>query len=138
MFLVHDKPRVNDDDNLIERTLADPPRGFGPIIERYKDAVFGVSLARLRNFHDAEDVTQQVFLEAFERLGALKDHDRLGAWLRSIAIHQSINHLKRKRRSVDWESVDEPEDTGPSPEAYTERRELRRQLLGAIGELSKV
>jgi DNA-directed RNA polymerase specialized sigma24 family protein len=59
--------------------LADPPAGFGPIIERYKDAVFGVSLARLRNFHDAEDVSQQVFIEAFERLSDLNDPDKLDA-----------------------------------------------------------
>ena len=36
---------------LVEAALVDPPRNFGPIIEQYKNAVFGVSLARLRNFH---------------------------------------------------------------------------------------
>ena len=122
-----------NDKELVTSALADPPGGFGPIIERYKDAVFGVSLARLRNFHDAEDISQQVFIEAFERLPDLKDPERLGPWLRTIAIHRSINHLKREKRVIDLESVPDPPDGGPTPEENLERAELRQQLLVSIG-----
>jgi DNA-directed RNA polymerase specialized sigma24 family protein len=43
------------------------------------DAVFGVVLSRLRNFHDAEDLTQATFLEAFQGLERLRDPGRLPA-----------------------------------------------------------
>lgn len=79
---------------LVANALTNGPQAFAPIIERYKDAVFGVALSRLRNFHDAEDLTQTTFVEAFDAIARLKEPDRLGAWLRTIAIHRCINFLK--------------------------------------------
>ena len=71
------------DEELCEAALAGEVAAFGLIVERYQDAVFGIALARVRNFHEAEDIAQQVFVQAFERLEDLKEPSRLGAWLRS-------------------------------------------------------
>ena len=127
-----------DNAALVARALDGGPGSFGPIVVRYKDAVFGVALARLRNFHDAEDLTQNTFVEAFDRLRDLKDPQRLGAWLRSITIHRCINLLKRRDRIVDFEAVDEPAAESPSPEADFERKRLRERVMEAIGRLSRV
>ena len=109
---------------------------FAAIVHRYKDAVFGVALARVRNFHDAEDLTQATFLEALTGLGRLREPGRLGAWLRSIAVHRSINHVKGRGRRVDLGAVAEPADDGPTPQAQVEQAELRGRVLHAIGRLS--
>ena len=69
---------MGDDAALVTAALADGPEALGPITERYQEGVFGIALARLRNLHDAEDVAQGVFVEAFERLDRLKDPCRLG------------------------------------------------------------
>lgn len=129
---------VKDDAALVEEALASGPEAFTPIIERYKDAVFGVALARLRNFHDAEDTTQQAFIEAYERLDRLKDPSRLGAWLRSIAIHRSLNHLRGRGRFVNIEDIEESAEDGLTPQVELERHELRERVMAAIGRLSKV
>jgi len=126
----------SDNTTLVEMALSGGPQAFGPIIERYKDAVFGVALSRLRNFHDAEDMTQSAFVEAFDRLPDLKDPNRLGAWLRSITIHRCINYLKREARSVTIDSIEEPESP-LNPQHDLEQTELREQVLNAIGRLSK-
>ena len=47
---------MKDDVALVADVLEQGTKAFGPIVERYQDAVFGVALARLRNFHDAEDI----------------------------------------------------------------------------------
>jgi RNA polymerase sigma-70 factor, ECF subfamily len=125
-----------DNTTLVNMALSGGPQAFGPIIERYKDAVFGVALSRLRNFHDAEDLTQSSFVEAFDRLADLKDPNRLGAWLRSITIHGCINYLKREARSVNIDSIAEPESS-LNPHSDLEQAELREQVLTAIGRLSK-
>ncbi len=125
-----------DNTTLVNMALSGGPQAFGPIIERYKDAVFGVALSRLRNFHDAEDLTQSSFVEAFDRLADLKDPNRLGAWLRSITIHRCINYLKREARSVTIDSIEEPESS-LNPHSDLEQAELREQVLTAIGRLSK-
>ena len=98
---------MKDDQELYSAALEGGPEAFGPIVERYQDAVFGVVLVRLRNFHDAEDVAQQAFIEAFQRLDSLRDPTRLGAWLRSIAIHRAIDWIRGRHGET---TVDEVED----------------------------
>lgn len=126
-----------DDATLVARVLQGEPEAFGPIIERYKDAVFGVALSRLRNFHDAEDLTQTTFVEAFGRLDRLKESGHLGPWLRTITINRCINFLKRQDRIVNFETIEEPVSEKPSPEIDLEKTELREQVMEAVGRLSK-
>ena len=126
-----------DDAALVAEVQKCGPEAFAPIIERYKEAVFAVALARLRRFHDAEDVAQATFVEAFERLKNLKDPARLGAWLRSIALHRSIDLLRRESRHVELGELDEPRDRGPGPLGELEATELREQVLQAVGCLPR-
>ena len=122
---------------LVALALDGGPKSFGPIVERYKDAVFGVALSRIRNFHDAEDLTHSTFVEAFSGLPRLRDPDRLGAWLRTITIHRCINFLKRRQLTVDIDGINELESPDESPQEEMERTELQHQVLSAIGRLSK-
>ncbi|HAA73929.1 TPA: hypothetical protein DCE37_02265 [Candidatus Latescibacteria bacterium] len=125
------------DTQLVEESSGNHPEGFSPIIERYKDAVFGISRARVRNFHDAEDVSQQVFIEAYRKLSDLDDPERLGPWLRTIAIHCSLDHIQRVKKAVDLDTVADPEDHRPRPDENVERYEIRRNLPVSIGKLTK-
>ena len=127
-----------DDAALVARALAGGPAAFGPLIERYKDVVFGVALARLRNYEDAEDVTQGVFLEAFGRLDGLRDADRLGAWLRSIAIHRAVDLQRRGGRTAGLDEIVEPLIEWSTPHTEMEQLEVRERMMAAIGRLSKV
>jgi RNA polymerase sigma-70 factor (ECF subfamily) len=126
------------DAELITDALTGGPEAFAPIVRRYQDAVFAVALARLGDFHEAEDVAQGVFVAAFERLGNLKDPSRLGAWLRSVTIHHCIDRLRRRRATRSLEHMDKQPGSSPAPEAELERREFRDQVLAAIARLSKV
>jgi RNA polymerase sigma-70 factor (ECF subfamily) len=125
------------DEALVADAFSGGFASFGPIIERYQAAVFGVALSRLGCFHEAEDVAQEVFVEAFERLGNLREPARLGAWLRSIAIHRSLDALRRRRPDVSLsegclQALDEP-----SPHEQLERQDLRARVLEAIRRLSR-
>jgi len=129
---------MKDDTALVMEALSGGPEMFGLIIERYQDAVFAVALARLRDFHDAEDVTQDVFIEAFEHLGRLNKPNRLGAWLRSITIHRCINQLHKHHEFVDVDEISGQIEDPLTPCANVEQMELRDQVMAAIGRLSKV
>lgn len=120
---------MKDDPDLVVKALRGGPESFAPIVERYKDAVFGVAFARLRHFQDAEDIAQTTFLKAFEGLGRLEDPRRLGAWLRSIAIHTCIHHIERRVQEVDIEQVEEPIAEGPTPLETVEQRERRDAVV---------
>src|SRR4030042_4241240 len=94
------RPVMKSDAELHADAMNGGPEAFVPIIERYQDAVFGVALARTGNFHDAQEIAQEAFIEAFTRLANLKDPSRLGAWLRSVTIHKAIDRIRRRRREV--------------------------------------
>jgi RNA polymerase sigma-70 factor, ECF subfamily len=127
-----------DDAALVADVLRNGSQAFGPIIERYKDAVFGVALSRLRNFHDAEDMTQTTFVEALNTIERLRDPARLGSWLRTIAIYRCINWLKRRERHlVDLDTIDETASGQPSPADELERSELQDRVMNAVDKLSK-
>ena len=128
---------MRSDAELVASAMGGGAEAFVPIVERYQDAVFGVALARLRNFHDAEDVAQGVLVEAYERLERLKDPSRLGAWLRSIAIHRSIDSLRRRREVVGVAELEEQAAETPTPRVELEGKDLRDRVMDAIGRLSK-
>jgi RNA polymerase sigma-70 factor (ECF subfamily) len=98
-----------DDVKLVAEALAGGTEAFAPIIERYQDAVFGVALARLRNYHDAQDVAQMVFIQAFGQLERLREAAKLGPWLRTMAIHKSIDYLRGKPPTVDIDEMEQDE-----------------------------
>ena len=130
--------KMKDDVALVVAALSGGPEMFSPIVERYQDAVFAVALARLRNFDDAEDIAQEVFIEAFKHLDRLDNPSRLGAWLRSITIHRCIDHLRQRREIIDVaEIAEQAEATSSNPHTEIEQQELRAQVMAAIGRLSK-
>ena len=126
-----------DDVTLVAAALSGGPEAFAPIVERYQDAVFGIAVARLRRFHEAEDVAQQVFVEAFERLGSLKAPARLGAWLRSVTIHRCIDALRSRPHNTEVQGADRRVSGALAPDVELERQELRDQVMAAIGRLNR-
>jgi RNA polymerase sigma-70 factor (ECF subfamily) len=92
---------------------------FGALFRRYRPMVHGLLLARVRPA-EAEDLMQDVFVTALEKLGALRDGQALGPWLATIAKNRAVDH-HRTRRPMD----EVPEELG-RPDA--DRAEAERVL----------
>jgi RNA polymerase sigma factor (sigma-70 family) len=126
---------MEDDEGLVAAALSEGPEAFAPIVTRYQHAVFGIALARVRDFHDAEDISQAVFVDAFLQLDRLQDPNRLGPWLRTMAINKSIDRIRRRRDSVDVEQIaNDPRHAQMPNELQTS--ELRDQVMEAVGRLA--
>ena len=69
---------------------------FTELVSRYAAAVYGTCLRVLRNAADAEDVTQQCFLELAQRPPAIRS--TLGGWLHYMATHRALNHARAETR----------------------------------------
>lgn len=128
--------RLNDH-TLVQAALSGKTEAYGAIITRYQASVFGVALSRLRHFHDAEDIAQGVFVEAYNSLERLQDPTRLGAWLRSITVHRCIDHLRQKRDTAELDIVDEHVHNTLTPHIALEKQETQNQVMRAIKRLSK-
>jgi RNA polymerase sigma-70 factor (ECF subfamily) len=124
--------------DLLTRARSDPS-AFGQIYELYVDRVFAYLRTYTDTQDDAADLTQHVFLRAFEALPAY--HDRglpFGAWLFRIARNAATDTFRRQRRALPWEHV--PESLQPiaphDPETASLRREALNQMRVLVGMLS--
>ena len=72
------------DGYLINKCLNGEPEAFGVLVDRYRASMFALAYSKLRNFEDAEDVTQDAFVLAYKSLRTLKQYDSFHAWLYSI------------------------------------------------------
>jgi RNA polymerase sigma-70 factor (ECF subfamily) len=97
---------------------------FGALYEQYGPLVHGILLAHVP-YHDAEDLMQDVFIKALQRLPALREPGAFGGWLVSIARRTATDHLRTRRITVETESVPAG---GPAPdgEAFAVLAVIRR------------
>jgi RNA polymerase sigma-70 factor, ECF subfamily len=70
---------------------------FEVFMKNYQNMVFSTAMRLLASHSDAEDVTQEVFLRAYERFDQLRDSPTAGGWLRTVARNLCLNHLTRYR-----------------------------------------
>jgi len=96
-----------EDGYLIQKCLSGESEAFGFLVDKYKASVYYFLLSRLRNVHDAEDVSQRVFLRAYERLRSLRRWESFAKWLYSIAYTQSRNFIREKQNRPDREFLEE-------------------------------
>jgi RNA polymerase sigma-70 factor (ECF subfamily) len=75
-------------------------QAFEALFERYRRAVYVTILRRLDNEAEAQELCQEVFIQAMRKIGQLRDPLCIGAWLRSIAKRMAINRAVRTRRTV--------------------------------------
>ena len=66
------------------------------LVRKYASAVLGLCIAHTKNFHDSEDIMQEVFLKAFKKIHTLRDTDRARAWLMQIARRMCIDYHRKR------------------------------------------
>ncbi len=108
---------------------------FGSLYEHYRRMVHGVLLAYV-SYADAEDLMQEVFVQAMEKLPRLRDPSAFGSWLAAIARHAALDHHRAARPTVELhDTAGAGGETGEAawvlaeirklPEAYRESMMLR-------------
>ncbi len=102
-----------DGDALVERAIAGDADAFGELYLLHLDAIYRYVYYRVGNTNDAEDLTEQVFLKAWEALPGYKQRGNpFTSWLYRIAHNVVVDHHRRRKptvsmplsEKVDWES----------------------------------
>jgi RNA polymerase sigma-70 factor (ECF subfamily) len=75
----------------------DEAQQFESFLHDYQNMVFSTAMRLLANQSEAEDVTQETFLRAYQKFGELKTSPTAGGWLKTVATNLSLNHLSRYR-----------------------------------------
>ena len=90
----------NDDVELIQRVLAGDENAFSMLVRKYEKPVHALVWRKIGDFHIAEEITQDAFLQAYKELATLKKQHRFARWLSVIATRCCIAWLRKKRLST--------------------------------------
>ncbi len=94
-------PTVTQDiDNLLSLCRAGNRNAQFEVYNRYYKAMYNTALRIVKDSHWAEDIMQEAFLKAFEKLESFKGEVTFGAWLKKIVVNQSIDNYKRINKSA--------------------------------------
>lgn len=83
--------------DLVLRAIDGDREAFGQLVERFERLVFQVALRRLRDYGEAQELSQEVFVQALRKLDQLREPEHFGSWLKSITVRMAINRAVRRR-----------------------------------------
>ncbi|NOT05923.1 MAG: sigma-70 family RNA polymerase sigma factor [Anaerolineales bacterium] len=113
---------------------ADSAEAFGELVTRYQTSVFNVCYRILHERGEAEDLAQEVFIRAYDRIHTFDIEREFGPWIRRVAANLCLNHLESQK--VTTELDDERDaDHAQLPEAAQEVRERSEQIRKALVSL---
>lgn len=124
-----------DDSALVERVRAGDVAAFDGLVERHMKRAFAVAYRLLGHRQDAEDLVQDAFLAALEKIDTFHAGRSFAPWFYRILVNRGLN--SRKARSLRKTEALPPDalSSSPSPLRETERAELREWLREAMGHL---
>ena len=119
-----------DDTKLIERCRSGDRQAFEALLVQYEKPVFNAAYRMLNSRDDARDVTQTVFLKAFENFDQFDPSRRFFSWIYRITLNESINWLGKAKRlePLAFEAVDE----GKGPEQELESARVSASVQAAL------
>ena len=128
------------DEQVVTRVLAGQTALFEVLMRRHNERLYRAARAILRDEHEAEDVMQQAYVNAYSHLRHFDGRSKFSTWLTRIAVHEALARARRRGRYTTMdadESSVEPGafDTTPDPERLAISNELGTLVESAIDRL---
>ncbi len=102
--------RADDEDQLIEASLAGDHDAFEQLVRRHSPRVFSIIGSFFRRRDMVEDIAQEVFAKAYFSLGTFTRGRSFEAWVAKIAVNACYDHLRAQRRRVEQQTPHESQD----------------------------
>jgi RNA polymerase sigma-70 factor (ECF subfamily) len=118
-------------DRLVGACLAGDRDAMQQIYEHCSDRVYAL-MVRIVGRQDAEDLTQQVFLQMFRKLDQFSGGSKLETWLYRLATNEALQHLRRKKRRSVQPLVTEPSTSDPNRLIESEKVQMLEVALSRI------
>lgn len=122
------------DRDLLLRARRGETDAYGELIKRYQTGVFNVCYRILHERGEAEDMAQETFMRAYDRLNTFDLGRDFGPWIRRVAANLCLNHLESRKVTM---PLDEERDSDPGsrPERQVEVRERSERVREALESL---
>lgn len=131
-------PQEPNDSDLVRRSAQGDPEAFGELVRRYQSSVFNVCYRLLGERAAAEDLAQDAFIRAYQRLSTFDGARPFGPWMRRVAANLCLNHLQRPPQPdlpLDEEAAlpaGEPWHGTQDPAMVAEQRQSAQALRAAV------
>jgi RNA polymerase sigma-70 factor, ECF subfamily len=120
---------MKDDNELVYEVIHGSISSFEVLVDRYQKTIFNLMLKMVGDFETARDLTQDVFVKAFEKMGRFDFRFRFFSWIYRIAVNEAINRNRKIRPSQSIEKVEPlPDDTTGPEDTESRSRLLHREL----------
>ena len=118
---------------------------FKKLVDQWQDMIYNTTLAMVHNEDDADDITQDVFIQVYQSVSSFKGDAKFSTWLYRIVISKVLDHIKKKKRKKRFafvqslfgtasEEVLHPVDFN-HPGVVAENKERAAELFKALEQL---
>jgi len=129
--------QVQDEESLVRRAQKHDQEAFAQLYEEYFDRIYRYITLKIGDAVEAEDLTQQVFLNSLRSISSFKWRGRpFSAWLYRIAHNQVVDHLRKKKRT-DLPLEENLAGGGDNPQLAAERKLDIERVLSATRQLTE-
>ena len=136
---------MNESEELIDQLKKGDQASFSALVTKYQDLVYNTALGIVQNADDADDITQEVFVQVYLSIGSFKGESKFSTWLYRITISKALDHEKKKKRKKRFAFVQslfgshEEENNHPvefnHPGVQLEKKESAADLFKALKQL---
>lgn len=113
------KPGLTDEADWIARAQRSDAKAFEALYRLHVDRVYGLCLRMTGNVSEAEDCTQEAFIQAWNKLGLFRGDSAFGTWLHRIAVNSVLGRMRKSKREQDRIQVAAETILSPLSEADT-------------------
>ena len=142
-----DEDKKNEDTELVALVQKGSTNSFNKLVDKYHSRIYSLTYQMTSNREDAEDLTQEIFIKAFEALPRFKGRSSFYTWLYRIGINKTINYRKKRNRNrplsidamdqdITYDEVYAELDSKDSPLRHIGLNELQVKLNEAMQKLS--
>lgn len=130
---------------LIEQLQQGDESAFKKLVDDWQDMVYNTALGIVKHADDADDITQEVFIQAYKSISSFKGDSKLSTWLYRITLSKALDHEKKKKRkkrfgfmqSLFGGDVEEQVLAAEfdHPGVQLEKKEKARELFNALNQI---
>lgn len=134
-----------DEEEIIGRVLGGDREAFAALVGEYKGPVFNLAFRMTGSVQDADDLTQESFLRAFQFLGRFRVGEKFFTWLYTVSLNVIRNHLRKvknlsEEKAESWwlgamDPGDDPTDTAIGRERSKRIQDYLLRLPVAVREV---
>lgn len=135
----------NEEKHLIRRCKDGDKMAFAELVHKHKRCIYSAAYQMTNNHSDADDLSQEAFLRAYQAIKSFKEKSSFNTWLYRIVVNLSINYLKKRSKlpeislnekmTMNGLSIEARYNDPGNPRRLLENREAHEKITSAIGSL---